>query len=356
MRHALGLATRGLGRTWPNPSVGCVIVREGLIVGRGWTQPGGRPHAERRALDQAGEASRGATAYVSLEPCAHQGQSPPCSGALIAAGITRVVTAMTDPDPRVSGLGHAQLRTAGIAVTEGVCAGPAMDLNAGFIKRVTRGLPLVTLKLAASIDGRIATQTGESRWITGADSRRAVHAMRLSHDAVMVGSGTALADDPDLTARDVGARHQPLRILLDSGLALSPDSRLGRSAQQNPVWVCHTDAASQQSRAHWKATGATLIQCDAIDEHIDVGSALRQLAARGLTRILCEGGAHLAAALLRARLVDHIKQFTAGSMIGAEGTPALGPLGLMRLADAPQFRLVDFQRIGSDTLSHWSVR
>ncbi len=163
MRHALALAVRGLGRTWPNPAVGCVILQGARVVGRGWTQPGGRPHAERRALDQAGAAARGATAFVTLEPCAHHGQTPPCADGLVAAGVARVVTALTDPDPRVSGKGHAMLRAAGIAVTEGVCAAEARDLNAGFLKRTLQGLPFVTLKLATSLDGRIATASGESR-------------------------------------------------------------------------------------------------------------------------------------------------------------------------------------------------
>ena len=190
MRHALALAARGLGRTWPNPTVGCVLLREGVSVGRGWTQPGGRPHAERMALDMAGQAARGATAYVTLEPCAHHGKTPPCADALVAAGVARVVTALTDPDPRVAGAGHARLRAAGIAVTEGVMEAEARALQAGFLKRVTQGLPFVTLKLATSLDGRIAMGSGESRWITQPPARRAVHAMRMTHDAVLMAQET----------------------------------------------------------------------------------------------------------------------------------------------------------------------
>ncbi|MGA0539316.1 bifunctional diaminohydroxyphosphoribosylaminopyrimidine deaminase/5-amino-6-(5-phosphoribosylamino)uracil reductase RibD [Neotabrizicola sp. VNH66] len=355
MAHALRLAARGLGTTWPNPSVGCVLVRDGRILGRGWTQPGGRPHAERVALAAAGDAT-GATAYVTLEPCAHHGKTSPCAEALVAAGVARVVTALTDPDPRVAGRGHAILRTAGIAVTEGILADEARRVTAGFLKRVTQGLPLVTLKLATTLDGRIATATGESRWITGPDARRMVHAMRMMHDAVMVGSGTAAADDPDLTVRDMGSPHQPVRIVLDSRLAHSPDSRLGRSAKDHPVWLVHGPDAPGPARTAWEATGARLIEAPpAADGRTDPEAALRALAGRGLTRIFCEGGAGLAARLIRQGLADDLAVFHAGTLIGAEGTAALGPLGLAALADAPRFTLRETRQIGADTLSLWSA-
>jgi diaminohydroxyphosphoribosylaminopyrimidine deaminase / 5-amino-6-(5-phosphoribosylamino)uracil reductase len=353
MRHALALAGRGLGRTWPNPSVGCVIVREGRIAGRGHTQPGGRPHAERMALMQAGEAARGATAYVTLEPCAHHGQTPPCADALIEAGIARVVTALTDPDPRVSGKGHSALRAAGIAVTEGVCADPARHLNQGFLKRVTRGLPFVTLKLATSLDGRIATASGESRWITGPEARRAVHALRLAHDAVLIGSGTARADDPDLTVRGLGAPYQPVRIVLDSSLSHDPESRLGCTAHETPVWMIHTGDAPASARAAWAATGAQLLEVAARDGHADLPATFNALAAKGLTRILCEGGGTLAAALIRAGHVDTLAHFSAGTLIGSEGLPALGPLALSALAEAPRLRRHSVEPIGPDTLTLW---
>ncbi|RGP38461.1 bifunctional diaminohydroxyphosphoribosylaminopyrimidine deaminase/5-amino-6-(5-phosphoribosylamino)uracil reductase RibD [Pseudotabrizicola alkalilacus] len=354
MAHALALAARGLGRTWPNPAVGCVIVRDGRILGRGWTQPGGRPHAERRALDQAGDA-QGATAYVTLEPCAHHGHTPPCSEALIAARVARVVTALTDPDPRVSGKGHDMLRTAGIKVTENILAEQATRLNAGFLKRITQGLPFVTLKLATTIDGRIATASGESRWITGPQARRFVHGLRLSHDAVMVGSGTARADDPDLTARDIGATHQPLRILLDRTLSHRPDSRLGATARQHPVWILHAADAPHAAQQAWAATGARLLPCPAPDGRLDLTAALRLLAADGITRILSEGGGTIAAALIAGGLVDDLIHLSAGKLIGADGTAALGPLKLTHLADAPAFRLIGHQTLGPDTLSHWSL-
>jgi diaminohydroxyphosphoribosylaminopyrimidine deaminase / 5-amino-6-(5-phosphoribosylamino)uracil reductase len=356
MTHALALAARGIGRTWPNPAVGCVIVRDGRILGRGWTQPGGRPHAETMALLQAGAAARGATAYVTLEPCAHHGKTPPCASALIEAGIARVVTALTDPDPRVSGQGHALLRAAAIPVTEGVLTAAATRLNAGFLKRITQGLPFVTLKLATTLDGRIATATGESRWITGPQARRSVHALRLTHDAVMVGSGTALADDPDLTARDLGASHQPVRILIDSTLRHSPGSRLGRTAALHPVWLIHTPAAPQATRDNWSATGATLIEVPATAEgQADLRAALSALAARGLTRILSEGGATLGAGLIRADLVDDLALYTAGALIGADGIAALGSLHLTALANAPRLRLSGIETLGPDILSRWSL-
>lgn len=355
MAHALRLAARGLGNVWPNPAVGCVLVKGGVIVGRGWTQPGGRPHAEVSALLQAGPLAEGATAYVTLEPCAHHGQTPPCAGALVAARVGRVVTARTDPDPRVSGKGHALLRAAGVAVTEGVLGSEATHLNVGFLKRVTKGLPFVTLKLAASLDGRTATATGESRWITGPEARRKVHAMRMSHDAVMVGSGTALADDPDLTVRDMGAQRQPIRIVLDRLLRHSPESRLGRSAREAPVWLLHGPSAPAQARCAWLATGATLIETPESNGNLDLTGALQTLAARGLTRILSEGGATLAAALVKAGLVDGLALFSGGVLIGGDGHPALGSIGLTALGPALRPCLRHVESLGADTLSHWSL-
>lgn len=351
MKQALALAARGLGRTWPNPAVGCVLVKDGLIVGRGWTQPGGRPHAERIALDMAGDAARGATAYVTLEPCAHHGKTPPCAEGLIAAGVVRVVSALTDPDPRVAGRGHAMLRAAGISVTEGVMEAEARTLQAGFLKRVTRGLPFVTLKLASTLDGRIAMANGESRWITSPAARRAVHLMRMTHDAVLTTSATALADDPDLTVRDLGTDHQPLRILIDSQLRHSPDSRLGRTAQDHPVWVLHGQSANSTG---WAKTAARLIPLPLTDGHIQPESAFLALAAEGLTRVMIEAGGTFAALLIRAGLVDELALFQAGCLIGAEGRPVLGPMGLSALKDASRPKLIETTTHGPDTLSRWA--
>ncbi len=350
MSHALALAARGLGRTWPNPAVGCVIVKDRRIVGRGWTQPGGRPHAERMALAQAGALAEGATAYVTLEPCAHHGRTSPCADALVAARLARVVTAHTDPDPRVSGRGHAALRAAGIAVTEGILEPRARGLQAGFLKRITKGLPFVTLKLASTLDGRIATSLGESRWITGPAARRAVHLMRLAHDAVLTTSATALADDPDLTARDIGATHQPVRILADARLRTPASSRLGQSAAQSPVWVMHSSPATPD----WAATSARLIEAPANGPHLDLLATFRLLAKEGLTRVLIEAGGQFAAALIRENLVDELALFQAGCLIGGDGIPVLGPLGLASLGDAPRPRWRDTTQLGPDTLTRWT--
>lgn len=356
MRLAIDLGKRGLGRVWPNPAVGCVIVRDGVIIGRGWTQPGGRPHAEVRALAQAGAAARGATAYVSLEPCAHTGQTPPCASALIAAGVGRVVTALTDPDPRVSGQGHAMLRAAGIEVREGVEGAAAALANAGFLLRVIQKRPMVTLKLALTLDGRIATAAGVSRWITGPQARRAVHLLRARHDAVIVGAGTARADDPDLRVRDLGIVHQPVRVVADSRLGVCPCGRLGTSARQSPVWMLHGPQAPLAARNDWQRAGATLIAGvqDGLGR-LDIADALERLAERGITRLFCEGGGGLAASLMRMGLVDEMVVFSAGHVFGADGIAGLGGLGVTEIGPHP-FRLAGTQRCGDDLMHHWRRR
>jgi diaminohydroxyphosphoribosylaminopyrimidine deaminase/5-amino-6-(5-phosphoribosylamino)uracil reductase len=354
MALAIALGKRGLGRVWPNPAVGCVLVRDGIVVGRGWTQPGGRPHAETEALARAGTTARGATAYVSLEPCAHHGKTPPCAAALIAAGVARVVTAVTDPDPRVAGGGHAMLRAAGIEVTTDVLQAEARQANAGFLSRMTRGRPHLTLKLATSIDGRIATATGESQWITGPAARRVVHAMRASHDAVLVGGGTARADDPSLTVRGLGTDHQPVRIVAVRRLDLPTDGKLYRDISAAPVWLCHgADAAEARCRV-WRERGARLLEVPALHgRQLDPASMLAALGEAGITRVFCEGGGALAASLLGAGLVDDLVTFTAGLGLGAEGTPGIGAMGLDRLAAAQRFRLVALRAIGPDALALW---
>src|SRR5215475_6368773 len=238
MQAALALARRGLGAVWPNPAVGCVIVKDGRVVGRGWTQPGGRPHGETEALRRAGPAARGATAYVSLEPCCHWGRTPPCVDALIAAGIQRVVVALEDPDPRVAGGGLRRLRAAGLTVETGLCAAEAAEVNAGFLCHRSLGRPLVTLKLATSLDGRIATRRGESRWISGSLARDRAHALRASHDAITVGVQTVLADDPQLTCRLPGLNDRsPVRVVIDRHLRIPPAARLIADARQVSTWV-----------------------------------------------------------------------------------------------------------------------
>ncbi len=354
MRHALALAGRALGQCWPNPAVGCVIERDGRILGRGATAPGGRPHAETRALAQAGAAARGATAHVTLEPCAHHGQTPPCADALVQAGIARVVVATRDPDSRVNGQGIARLRAGGITVVEGVLEEEARALNAGFFLRISQGRPMLTLKLAASLDGRIATATGESRWITGPQARRAVHAMRARHDAVMVGAGTARADDPELTVRDLGVSRQPVRIVLSRRLDLPLSGRLAASAREVPLWLLHGPDAPIELRSAWEGLGARLIEVETgPDRQLRPDAALAALGEAGLTRVFCEGGGALAASLLGAGLADELAVFSAGLAIGAEGQPMLGAMGLERLAGAPRFELLETRQIGGDVLSRW---
>jgi len=355
MRLALSLGRRGHGNTWPNPAVGCVLVREdgasGVIVGRGWTQPSGRPHAERVALAQAGEAARGATAYVTLEPCSHHGQTSPCAAALIEAGITRVVCATGDPDPRVAGRGFAMLRAAGITVVEGLLGAEARADQRGFLTRITQGRPMLTLKLATSLDGRIATASGESQWITGAASRARVHALRASHDAVMVGGGTARADDPLLTVRGLGVARQPVRIVAAGALDL-PRNRLAGSLSEGPLWLLHGADAPAEARAYWSGVGAELIEIKG-PSPMNATAILQALGARGLTRVFCEGGGEFAASLLRAGLVDELISFTAGVVIGADGRAGTGALGLTRLSLAPRFQLADVEEIGGDILHRW---
>jgi diaminohydroxyphosphoribosylaminopyrimidine deaminase/5-amino-6-(5-phosphoribosylamino)uracil reductase len=352
MRAALALAQRGLGQTAPNPSVGCVIVKGGQVVGRGRTADGGRPHAEAVALAMAGEAARGATAYVTLEPCSHTDKvSPPCTAALIEAGIARVVPGARDPNPKVAGL--ARLRAAGIEVTEGVLQGECTAMIGGFAKVMQRGLPWVTLKLASTLDGKIATASGESQWLTGPASRRAVHAMRGAHDAVMVGIGTVLADDPALTCRLEGYRSAPLvRVVLDSQAQTPLGGQLVRSAGEAPVWVVHAPEADADRLAALRAAGVRLLASPAHD----ITAALKVLAQAGLTRVFAEGGAAIAAALISATLVDEVAWFHAAGIMGADGQPAVQGLGLTALAALQRFTLTSHQVYGDDILTVYGKR
>ncbi|SFI49800.1 bifunctional diaminohydroxyphosphoribosylaminopyrimidine deaminase/5-amino-6-(5-phosphoribosylamino)uracil reductase RibD [Celeribacter neptunius] len=353
MRHALSLAARGLGRTWPNPAVGCVILHQGRIVGRGWTQPGGRPHAETMALAQAGDAARGATAYVTLEPCSHHGKTPPCAEALVASGVSRVVVALGDPDPRVNGRGIAMLQSAGIDVLTGVCEREAREQQQGFLSKVVNARPMLTLKLAMSWDGRIATATGESQWITGPEARRRVHAMRAGHDAVLVGGGTARIDDPTLTVRGLGVDYQPVRVVMSRRLDLPQTGNLARTAGEIPVWILHGPDAAPELISVWQGLGATLIEVPVTYGQLAPGAAMQALAEHGLTRVFCEGGGALSASLLSADVVDHVALFTAGLGLGAEGLPGLGVLGLDRLAQAKRFALARMEQVGPDALTLW---
>jgi diaminohydroxyphosphoribosylaminopyrimidine deaminase/5-amino-6-(5-phosphoribosylamino)uracil reductase len=352
MRAALTLARRGLGTVWPNPAVGCVVVKDGEVVGRGWTQPGGRPHGETEALARAGERAKGATAYISLEPCAHYGKTPPCADALIAAGIARAVVAIGDPDPRVSGRGLARLRSAGIAVETGLCAKEAAEINAGFFSRIAVGRPLVTLKLAATLDGRIATSSGESQWITGEAARNRAHLLRATHDAVMVGVGTVTADDPQLTCRLPGlAGRSPVRIVIDGGLRTPLTMKLVADAKKVPTWIVHRHGADAARRQTLRDCGVELIEVPVSETvEMDLTIAFAELGKRGLTRVLVEGGSHLAGELLEEGLVDRLAWFHAPSLIGSDGLPAVEAFGVEALSAAPKFRRLSIETIGEDVL------
>lgn len=353
MDYALRLGRRGLGRTAPNPSVGCVIVAaDGRILGSAHTAPGGRPHAETRAIsDAAGRyglaALRGATAYVTLEPCSHSGVTGPCAGALVAAGIARTVVALQDPDPRVAGRGLAMLEAGGVAVTLGVGAAAATCDHEGFLTRIRTGRPFVTLKLAASLDGRIATSAGESQWITGPAARAAGHSLRASHDAILVGSGTVLADDPQLTCRLPGRlQDSPVRTVLDSRLALGDNAALLRSLDIAPLWLIAGCDADPARVAQLEGLGATVMVLP--QPRPEIGAVLALLGQRGICRLLVEGGPRVAASLLRADAVDAIVLFQAPMALGGDARPAIEALALATLMAAPRFVETDSRQLGAD--------
>ena len=343
MAIAIALGKRGLGHCWPNPAVGCVIVNNGMIVGRGTTRPGGRPHAEVVALGQAGERARGGTAYVTLEPCAHYGQTPPCADALLVAGVRRVVIACDDPDPRVDGRGIVKLQSAGVEVVLGIGAEAAAADLQGFFLRVREGRPLFTLKTATSAGGRIALASGVSQWITGPEARAMGHALRASHDGILVGKGTALTDDPMLTVRLPGLTGQsPVRILLDTELAVPATSRLAETASKLPVWVVtlNTGMAAET----WAECGAEIIN-PADMKPLTIARALGE---KGLTRVLIEGGGQVAGSFLRHGLVDRIEWFRSSRIIGADGRAAIAPLDLDDLDESNKFRREAIHTLGRD--------
>ncbi|NNU81514.1 bifunctional diaminohydroxyphosphoribosylaminopyrimidine deaminase/5-amino-6-(5-phosphoribosylamino)uracil reductase RibD [Halovulum dunhuangense] len=355
MARALALAARALGNSWPNPAVGCVIVRDGAVVGEGWTAPGGRPHAETQALDAAGAKASGATAYVSLEPCAHHGLTPPCADAMERAGIARCVIATGDPDPRVAGRGIARLRDAGIAVEVGLMADEASALNEGFFTRIARGRPWLTLKLASSLDGRIALGSGVSRWITGPEARGFVHGLRARHDAVMIGAGTARADDPTLDVREGHQTpRQPVRIVADSTLSLPLTGRLAATARHQPLWLLHGPGVARDRAQVFGDIGVELLGVPTGEGGVlDLVAAMGALGARGLTRVLCEGGGQLAAGLIRSGLVDELILMTSGKVIGGDGIPAVAAMGATDLGAVPRFVPIEHRQLGPDLMSRW---
>ena len=355
MALALLLGRRGLGRTWPNPAVGAVIVKDGTIVGRGWTQPGGRPHAEIEALRRAGEAARGATLYVTLEPCSHFGKTPPCADAIVAAGISRVVSALEDPNPEVCGAGHARLRAAGIAVEVGVGADAARRDHAGHIRRIREGRPHVMLKLAISADGKAGAAGGKPVAITGAAARERVHLLRAHSDAIMIGIGTALADDPLLTCRLPGmAKYSPLRIVLDSALRLPLGCNLVRSANEVPLWVVADRDASRSLENALSAEAVEVLRVGAKNGRLDLPDVLQLIARRGITRLMVEGGPTLASALLAANLVDEARLFASAKTIGADGIDAFDAAAAAALRE--HLNKVGSEAAGADRQDNYQRR
>ena len=358
MKAALAIARRGLGRVAPNPAVGCILVKDEVVVGRGWTQPGGRPHAETEALARAGARAQGSTVYVTLEPCAHVGETPSCARELVSAGVARVVIATGDPDKRTAGQGAQILRDAGVEVTEGVCGDAARELNQGFLLAKADGRPMVTLKLATSLDGRIATHSGDSMWITGEGARAAGHLLRAEHDAILVGSGTALLDDPALTCRLPGLeQYSPIRIVADGRLRLSLTSKLVTTANETPTWVLTSSNGDKARHRAFEDVGVTVIDVPETADHgIDMGAAMKALAQRGITRVLVEGGSHLAASLLRAHMVDRVHWFRAPSILGGDGLPALQALGVDTVTEGVALDLITSERIGADVAEVYKTR
>ena len=358
MAAALRLGRRNLGQTHPNPAVGCVIVGtdgdEPVVVGRGWTAVGGRPHAEKEALKEAGSAAEGATVYVTLEPCAHKGRVKPCSEALVAAKVARVVTAMVDPDPRTQGKGHAVLEAAGIAVTTGVLAEEAARAHSGHIQKITKGRPHVTLKLAVSADGMIGTRGGERMIITSEEAFTAVQAMRTDFDLVMVGIGTVTVDDPRLTVRLPGmAGRTPTRVILDAAARLSLESNLVQSARDVPLIDVVGPQAPEPRKTELVAAGVKVIQVDAAAGGIDLRQALAALTKEGFTRLFAEGGAEVAASLVAGDLIDEVVIFRAPVVVGPNGVRALSGTALSALERSPRYRLVETAAVGADTMRRY---
>jgi len=358
MNMALRLARRGLGRVAPNPAVGCVLVKGDEVIGRGWTQDGGRPHAETVALEQAGVHAEGATAYVTLEPCSHHGKTGPCSEALINAKVGRVVTALQDPDERVNGKGLELLKTAGIDVVHGICEAAALESNLGFVLAKTISRPLVTLKMATTLDGKVASRTGNSKWITGTEARQYGHMLRSQNDAILVGIGTVLADDPMLDCRIPGLeKYSPIRIVADSRLRLPLTSTLVKTAKEIPLWVITAPENNPERIKAFEDLGIRVIETDVDSSgYPDMKLALEQLTELGITRLLVEGGSHLQASLVKEGLADRFYWFRAAKVIGGDGISVLQSIGLTEVADAPELKLVETRRLGEDQLECYLLR
>jgi diaminohydroxyphosphoribosylaminopyrimidine deaminase / 5-amino-6-(5-phosphoribosylamino)uracil reductase len=354
MQLALTLGRRGRGRTWPNPAVGAVVVKDGVIVGRGWTQPGGRPHAEPEALSHAGEAARGATLYATLEPCSHVGKSPPCTEAIIAAGIARVVSAIEDPNPEVAGQGHARLRAAGISVDIGLCADEAAHDHAGHFRRIRDKRPQIILKLAVSSDDKIAAAGRKPVAISGEAARARVHLLRAQCDAILVGIGTVQADDPLLTCRLPGMEvRSPVRVVLDRSLRISGTSRLVHSARATPLWVMTSNLAEAPAAMKLGAAGAQVIRVatTSAPPRLDLNAVLHALAEKGITRLLVEGGARVASSFVAAGLADEVWLLRGPDAVGADGIAALDALPLTTITQSPDYRVRASESLQKDTLT-----
>jgi diaminohydroxyphosphoribosylaminopyrimidine deaminase/5-amino-6-(5-phosphoribosylamino)uracil reductase len=350
MQLALSLGRRGLGRTAPNPAVGAVVVKDGVIVGRGWTQPGGRPHAETEALKRAGKEAKGATLYVTLEPCSHQGKTPPCVDAIIRSGIARVVSALEDPNPEVAGQGYAKLRERGIAVEAGLEAAAAARQHAGHIRRMRDGRPQVLLKLAASADGKAGLPGRKPAGITGEAARARVHQMRAENDAILVGIGTVLSDDPHLTCRLPGMMEwSPVRVILDAKLRIPLATSIVGTARETPTWVFTTPNASPVAEDILKAKGVEVFRVDGKDGRLDLAAVLTALAGRGITRLMVEGGPTIAAVFIKADLVDEAALFRSPNPLG-QGIDLLEGLPLTALTKSPKLKPVASEAVGGDTL------
>lgn len=356
MAAALALGRRNLGRAAPNPAVGALVVRDGVVVARGWTAPGGRPHAEALALQAAGDAARGATLYVTLEPCAHHGATPPCVDAIIAAGVARVVSALEDPNPDVAGRGHAHLRAAGVHVDVGPGAAQARVDHMGHILRVTHGRPMVTLKLAQTADGYAAGAAHDSRLrITGAVADAFTHVQRWLHDAIMIGAGTARVDDPLMTIRLPGLEGEKrLRVVLDAKLSLSPRSRLVATAREVPLLVIAGDKIPDAVvQDFMDASGAEVARVKTTEGRLDILAALQLLAGRGVARVFSEGGPAVAESLISHGYADEVVLHRGLKPLGHPGKPALTPAAREALADEHRYRLLETRRLGADEMTHY---
>jgi diaminohydroxyphosphoribosylaminopyrimidine deaminase/5-amino-6-(5-phosphoribosylamino)uracil reductase len=354
MQLALALGRRGLGRTWPNPAVGAVVVKAGVIVGRGWTQPGGRPHAETEALKRAGRDAKGATMYVTLEPCSHHGKTPPCADAIIRAGVARVVSALEDVNPQVAGQGYAKLRERGIVVETGLGREQAAHDHAGHSRRMRDGRPHVLLKLAASSDGKAGLPGRKPVAITGEAARRRVHLMRADADAILVGIGTVLADDPHLTCRLPGMfERSPVRVVLDAKLRIPLSTAIVGTARDVPVWVFGATSASPIAEDILKAKGVEVFRVDTADGRLDLHQVVKVLAERGITRLMVEGGPIVAASFVAADLVDEAALFRSPNEIGLTGIDVLEGVPLSALIQSPQLTRVATEAIGDDTLTNY---